>query len=437
MCKNYYKSKYRNLIVGVDTKVPVNNGKIVTAINFDNAATTPPFISVLKEIFNYAPWYSSIHRGSGYKSLVSSKLYEESRKIILDFVGADDKLNTVIYVKNTTEAINKLANRLFDKKTRYVVLSSYMEHHSNDLPWRKDYKVDYIEVDECGRIDLNSLERQLKKYKGKVKLVALTGASNVTGYINPILDAAKIAHKYGASILIDGAQLVPHTNVNMKNENIDFLVFSAHKMYAPFGTGVLIGPTKTFERGAPDYVGGGTVNLVTHNYVEWNSPPNKEEAGTPNVMGVVALVAAIKTLNLLRRSEIQQYENSLTIYTIDSLKKIKDVKLYCIDSDVLRVGIVPFNIEGVEHGIVSEILSNEAGISVRDGCFCAQPYIRKLLKLDSNNIDRTRNRPGMVRISFGLYNDYSEVDRLAWILSKIVNNKEYYRNKYYKNYLER
>jgi selenocysteine lyase/cysteine desulfurase len=437
MCKNYYKSKYRNLIVGVDTKVPVNNGKIVTAINFDNAATTPPFISVLKEIFNYAPWYSSIHRGSGYKSLVSSKLYEESRKIILDFVGADDKLNTVIYVKNTTEAINKLANRLFDKKTKYVVLSSYMEHHSNDLPWRKDYKVDYIEVDECGRIDLNSLERQLKKYRGKVKLVALTGASNVTGYINPILAAAKIVHKYGASILIDGAQLVPHTNVNMKNENIDFLVFSAHKMYAPFGIGVLIGPTKTFERGAPDYVGGGTVNLVTHNYVEWNSPPNKEEAGTPNIMGVVALVAAIKTLNLLRRSEIQQYENSLTIYTIDSLKKIKDVKLYCIDSDVLRVGIVPFNIEGVEHGIVSEILSNEAGISVRDGCFCAQPYIRKLLKLDSNNIDRTRNRPGMVRISFGLYNDYSEVDRLVWILSKIVNNKEYYRNKYYKNYLER
>ncbi|SMC22900.1 Selenocysteine lyase/Cysteine desulfurase [Clostridium acidisoli DSM 12555] len=437
MCKNYYKSKYRNLIVGVDTKVPVNNGKIVTAINFDNAATTPPFISVLKEIFDYAPWYSSIHRGSGYKSLVSSKLYEESRKIILDFVGADDKLNTVIYVKNATEAINKLANRLFDKKTRYVVLSSYMEHHSNDLPWRKDYKVDYIEVDECGRIDLNSLERQLKKYRGKVKLVALTGASNVTGYINPILAAAKIVHKYGASILIDGAQLVPHTNVNMKNENIDFLVFSAHKMYAPFGIGVLIGPTKTFERGAPDYVGGGTVNLVTHNYVEWNSPPNKEEAGTPNIMGVVALVAAIKTLNLLRRSEIQQYENSLTIYTIDSLKKIRDVKLYCIDSDVLRVGIVPFNIEGVEHGIVSEILSNEAGISVRDGCFCAQPYIRKLLKLDSNNIDRTRNRPGMVRISFGLYNDYSEVDRLVWILSKIVNNKEYYRNKYYKNYLER
>lgn len=437
MRKNYYKSKYRNLIVGVDTKVPVNNGKIVTAINFDNAATTPPFISVLKEIFNYAPWYSSIHRGSGYKSLVSSKLYEESRKIILDFVGADNKLNTVIYVKNTTEAINKLANRLFDKKTKYVVLSSYMEHHSNDLPWRKDYKVDYIEVDECGRIDLNSLERQLKKYRGKVKLVALTGASNVTGYINPILDAANIAHKYGASILIDGAQLVPHTNVNMKNENIDFLVFSAHKMYAPFGTGVLIGPTKTFERGAPDYVGGGTVNLVTHNYVEWNSPPNKEEAGTPNIMGVVALVAAIKTLNLLRRSEIQQYENSLTIYTIDSLKKIKDVKLYCIDSDVLRVGIVPFNIEGVEHGIVSEILSNEAGISVRDGCFCAQPYIRKLLKLDINNIDITRKRPGMVRISFGLYNDYSEVDRLVWILSKIVNNKEYYRNKYYKNYLER
>jgi selenocysteine lyase/cysteine desulfurase len=285
-------------------------------------------------------------------------------------------------------------------------------------------------VDECGRINLNSLERKLKYHKGRVKLVAITGASNVTGYINPIADVAKIAHWYGANILVDGAQLVPHTKVNMKIENIDFLVFSAHKMYAPFGTGVLIGPTKIFEMGAPDYVGGGTVDLVTHNYISWNSPPNKDEAGTPNIMGVVALVASIKTLNLLGMRDIQQYENSLVRYTIDRLKVIKDIKLYCIEEDVPRVGIVPFNIDGVEHGIVSEILANEAGISVRNGCFCAQPYIRKLLKINSNNINIMNNEPGMVRISFGLYNDYSEIDRLVWILSKISDNKDYYICKY-------
>jgi cysteine desulfurase/selenocysteine lyase len=430
MCRDYFKSKYRNLIVGVNTKVPINNGKTITAVNFDNAATTPPFMAVLREILNYAPWYSSIHRGSGYKSLVSSKIYEESRKIILNFVGADSNLNTAIYVKNTTEAINKLSNRLCDEKMRDVVLSSYMEHHSNDLPWRNNYEVDYIEVDECGRINLNSLERKLKYHKGRVKLVAITGASNVTGYINPIAEVAKIAHRYGANVLVDGAQLVPHTKVNMKIENIDFLVFSAHKMYAPFGTGVLIGPTKTFEMGAPDYVGGGTVDLVTHNYISWNSPPNKDEAGTPNIMGVVALVASIKTLNLLGMRDIQEYENSLVRYTIDRLKVIKDIKLYCIEEDVPRVAIVPFNIDGVEHGIVSEILANEAGISVRNGCFCAQPYIRKLLKIDSDNINIIKNEPGMVRISFGLYNDYSEIDRLVWILSKISDNKDYYICKY-------
>lgn len=442
MYYNLCKSIYRNLIIGIDTKIPISNGDTVTAINFDNAATTPPFVSVLKDIVNYAPWYSSIHRGSGYKSIISSNIYEDSRKIVLNFVGADVTKNTAIYVKNTTEAINKLANILCVDDNKNFILSSDMEHHSNDLPWRNKYNIDYINLNKCGRLDFKDLEYKLIKYKGKVKLVTVSGASNVTGYINPIYSIASLAHKYGAKILVDGAQLVPHVPMNMKSQNseehIDFLVFSAHKMYAPFGTGVLIGPISTFNDFDPDYVGGGTVDIVNHNYVKWKDPPSKDEAGSPNIMGVVALVSAIRTLQHVGMNNIKNYEDLLTRYTIDRLKELPEVKLYCASDDFnKRVGIIPFNIEGVPHDMTSKILSCEWGIAVRNGCFCAQGYVRELLNVSAKEEEKyikneSVKRPGMVRISFGMYNDYSEIDLMVNALLKVIKNKEYYLNKYAK-----
>ncbi|WP_010240829.1 aminotransferase class V-fold PLP-dependent enzyme [Clostridium arbusti] len=440
MYYNSYKSIYRNLIVGADTKIPINNGKITTAINFDNAATTPPFISVLKKIINYAPWYSSIHRGVGYKSLLSSKIYEDSRKIVLDFVGANSKKDIVIYVKNTTEAINKLSNTLCNGNKDSVILASDMEHHSNDLPWRNKYKIDYIKVNRCGKLDLKDLEYKLIKNKGRVRLVTIAGASNVTGYVNPIYSIAKISHRYGAKILVDGAQLVPHAPMCMQphnsEEHIDYLVFSAHKMYAPFGTGVLIGPIDTFKNADPDYSGGGTVETVNHDYVEWKLPPDKEEAGSPNIMGVVALVAAIRNLNRLGMNNIKQYEDSLVKYSIDKFKSLSDVKLYCESKECgPRVGIIPFNINGIPHDITAKILSCEWGIAVRNGCFCAQPYVRKLLGIGEDEEaayikDSSIKRPGMVRVSFGMYNDFNEIDVMVNAISQIIKNKEYYLNKY-------
>jgi selenocysteine lyase/cysteine desulfurase len=440
MYYNSYKSIYRNLIVGADTKIPINNGKITTAINFDNAATTPPFISVLKKIINYAPWYSSIHRGVGYKSLLSSKIYEDSRKIVLDFVGANSKKDIVIYVKNTTEAINKLSNTLCNGNKDSVILASDMEHHSNDLPWRNKYKIDYIKVNRCGKLDLKDLEYKLIKNKGMVRLVTIAGASNVTGYVNPIYSIAKISHRYGAKVLVDGAQLVPHAPMCMQphnsEEHIDYLVFSAHKMYAPFGTGVLIGPIDTFKNADPDYSGGGTVETVNHDYVEWKLPPDKEEAGSPNIMGVVALVAAIRNLNRLGMNNIKQYEDSLVKYSIDKFKSLSDVKLYCESKECgPRVGIIPFNINGIPHDITAKILSCEWGIAVRNGCFCAQPYVRKLLGIGEDEEaayikDSSIKRPGMVRVSFGMYNDFNEIDVMVNAISQIIKNKEYYLNKY-------
>ena len=430
---------YRDLILGVNKNVPLISGKRITAINFDNAATTPPFKSVMEDIANFAPWYSSIHRGEGYKSQLTTKLYEDSRDIVRSFIRAD--LNsTVIYVKNSTEAFNTLSNLLYDPNKKNVILSTDMEHHSNDLPWRDKFIIDYITTDADGKFSLEDLENKLIKYNSHVKLVTITGASNITGYKNPIYDIAKLVHKFGSRILVDGAQLVPHSPFNMNNKNseynIDFLIFSGHKMYAPFGTGVLIGPKSILDKCEPNLVGGGTVDIVTHDFIKWNSSPERHEAGSPNVVGTIALASAIKTLSKIGMDNVEHIERKLTTYAISQIKNIPNLKIYCDTSKgVDRVSIIPFNIDGIHHSIVAKILSYEWGISVRSGCFCAHPYLVKLLGISSEFVsNRIANselyHPGMVRISFGIYNDYSEVDVLVYALKKISLKRDYYISKY-------
>jgi len=430
---------YRELILGVDKKVPLITGKSVTSINFDNAATTPPFKSVMKDIANFAPWYSSIHRGEGFKSQLTTRTYDNSRDIVSEFVNADSN-NTVIYVKNSTEAFNKLSNILYDPCKENVILTTDMEHHSNDLPWRDKFIIDYISIDACGRVSLEDLEAKLNKHGDKIKLVTITGASNVTGYKNPIYEIAKLVHRFGSKLLVDGAQLVPHAPffMNSKNSefNIDFLIFSAHKMYAPFGIGVLIGPKDILGNCDPDEVGGGTVDIVTHDFIKWNKSPERHEAGSPNVIGTIALASAINTLNKIDMKNVENIEKKLTIYGIKQLRNIPNLKIYCDTSkEVDRVSIIPFNIDGIHHATVAKILSYECGISVRSGCFCAQPYLASLLNISNefiiNHMANTDlNRPGMVRISFGLYNSYSEIDILAYALNKISSKRDYYNLKY-------
>lgn len=451
----FSKMDFRNLVVGIDTPVVLRSGKTIKGINFDNAATTPPLIKVIEEINSFAPYYSSIHRGGGYKAKISSDKYEEARNTVLKFVGGNPNKDLVIFVQNATAAINKVAHRLAQQAEEYinsgskknnksmekmVVLATSMEHHSNDLPWRNNYEVKYIEVDECGRLSLDDLRAKLEKYKGLVKLVTVTGASNVTGYVNPIHRIAEWAHRYGAKILVDGSQLIPHAPFDMKpfasNKHIDFLVFSAHKMYAPFGVGVLIGPKDFFEHGDPDYSGGGTVKAVTHEQVIWNDPPFKDEAGTPNLMGVIALTAAIKTLNHIGMRNVDKHEKALTRQLIQGLKKINSIELYCTeDEDQERVGIVPFNMKGVYCDLLAEILAGEAGIAVRSGCFCAHPYIQRLLKISPDEVNSVMQnpngiKPGMVRVSFGLYNEHEEVEKFIEILREIGKDRWRYLKLY-------
>lgn len=433
MYYNESKCNYKNLVAGANSRIINKNGKFVKAINFDNAATTPPFYSVLQQIMSFSEYYSSIHRGAGFKSEFSSKIYEDSRKTICDFVHCNYEENTVIYVKNTTEAINKLSYLLYNKSKNLIVLSTRMEHHSNDLPWRNKFKTDYIEVDELGKLKLEDLEYKLKKYINKDKLVCVTGASNVTGYKNPIYKIAKLCHSYNAKILVDGAQLVPHCPIYMNSisseDHIDYLVFSAHKMYAPFGIGVLIGPKETFIAADPEYRGGGTVKLVTDDSVVWADPPDKNEAGSPNVMGVVALLAAIRTLNNIGMENVDRYEMSIYRYALKRLKSIPNITIGCdTNTNCSKVAIIPFNIDGVFHETTAKLLSSISQISVRSGCFCAQPYVQRLLKISNSKINYYKNhpdckRPGFVRLSFALYNTYSEIDVLADTLKYIIKTR--------------
>lgn len=433
-------SAFRNLIVGVQEKVPLSNGNSVTYINLDNAATTPPMHAVMDEIINFSPWYSSIHRGTGYKSLLSSDIYEEGRDIIKKFVNADEQKDVVIYTKNTTESINLLSYVLAEKDDKQVILASDMEHLANDLPWRDKFAIDYVTIDKYGMFSLEDLEMKLKHYNGRVKTVAVAGASNVTGYKNPIHQIARLSHQHGAKILVDGAQLAPHCPIDMKGhespEHIDYLVFSAHKMYAPFGIGVLIGPQETFQKQEPFCKGGGAVELVSHQFIEWSLSPHKEEAGTPNVMGVVALTAAIKTLMSIGMNVIDQYEQELIHYTIHKLTSVPDLKLYCCAAkNEDRLGIISFDLPGLHHELLAKILSYEGGIAVRSGLFCAHPYVEKLLGLTPQKLAYYHQKPelpfpGLVRLSLGLYNNSNEIDLFIDLLSEIAQNKQVYKEKY-------
>ena len=425
-------------IIGYDMQVPLLDGSMRQYINFDNAASTPSLKSVVDKINEFMKWYSSIHRGTGFKSQLCSETFDHSRKIVADFVNVDPETHAIIFLKNATEAINKLANRIPIGGDEVVLLSK-MEHHSNDLPWRANAKVVHVDVKLDGSLDEEDLIGKLKQYYGKVVLVALTGASNVSGWVNDINHLAEVCHEHGTKILIDAAQLAPHRAIDMKAQNdpghIDFLAISAHKIYAPFGAGVLIGDKDFFEEGDPDYVGGGTVDIVSLDYAYWTEVPEKEEAGTPNTVGVIGLAEALLTLKKIGMDAVADHEMKLTHYMLSQLKEINGIQIYgSSDPDVVdnRLGVIAFNVNDLPHALTASILNYEGGIGVRNGCFCAHPYIKILLgtteeesrQIEEEILRGDRSRlPGAVRASFGIYNSKNEIDTFISMLKKIVKNE--------------
>lgn len=426
----------RQDIVGLDQEVPLLDGSRRPCVFLDNAASTPALGAVQAKVDELLRWYSSVHRGASFKSLLSTEAYEKAREVVANFVGADPQADVVIFGKNTTEAINKLAHRL-PLQPDDVVLCTVMEHHSNDLPWRGRAQIDYVGLMEDDSLDVEDLARKLEKYEGRVRLVATTGASNVSGYTPPIYEMAELAHRHGARIFVDCAQLAPHRELRMgplgSAQRLDFVALSAHKMYAPYGTGALVGPRAIFEQGGPEYRGGGTIDLVTLDEVRWAGPPERDEAGSPNLIGAVALAASMRRLQQVGMKTIADHERQLTAYALRRLGALEDVWIYgSHDPHRLddRLGVISFNVRGMHHGKVAAILGFEGGIAVRHGCFCAHPYVLELLDVKGEAYATFREQllqgdrsemPGLVRISFGCYNNEEDVDHLVQVLRRVID----------------
>ncbi len=422
-------------VVGLDRLVPLADGTMRPYINLDNAASTPPFTAVLDAVGRFAGWYGNVHRGTGFKSRLSSWAFEEARETVGRFVGADPLADVVLFTRNTTESLNHLAARI-TLGPDPVILTTMMEHHSNDLPWRRVARVVHVRLTPQGAIDQNDLRAALEAHRGRVALLAVIGASNVTGLVNPVHTWARWAHEAGARIVVDAAQLAPHRPIDLRPhgdpEHLDFLAFSAHKMYAPFGVGVLVGPREAFEQGDPHEVGGGTVEIVSLDRVAWTVLPDREEAGTPCIIGAVALAAAIEVYRAIGWDALISQETGLAAYAIERLGQVPGLALCAAAPGVPRLGVMSFNLEGLPHGLVSAVLSHEWGIGTRSGCFCAHSYVKALLGIDDQAAlalerrilsgDRTE-MPGAVRVSLGLYNRRPEIDRLALALEAIADRR--------------
>jgi len=422
-----------DMLLGAETVVPTLHGPM-RYINFDNAASTPTFSVIADSVTSFLRWYSNVHRGTGFKSQLASWAFEKSREIIAEFIGADLDQQVVIFTKNSTEAINKLAHRV-PLDDNGIILTTLMEHHSNELPWRQVGPVQHVGLNPDGTISKEDFLANLEKFGSRIKLVAITGASNVTGYISDIDFYARETHRIGAKILVDGAQLVPHRPVDMKphdpQHKIDYLCFSAHKMYAPFGIGVLVGEKAAFEEGDPETVGGGVVDIVTLENAYWTDLPEKEEAGTPNIIGVVALAKIIRLIQAVGWEDIIRHESEMVAYALEKLAQIPSVTIYG-DTDPKnaenRLAVISMNVGDIPHALTAAILSYEGAIGVRSGCFCAHTYVKELLEVDDDAsvelerqiLNRDRSQiPGTIRTSFGLYNTKEEIDRFIEMVKKI------------------
>ncbi len=423
-------SNIRQYVAGLDEPVELADGTMRPLINFDNAATTPALMPVMDEVNRKLLMYGSIGRGFSQKSNYSTELYQATRDTVMSFVGLDpdeDRDYTCFYVNNTTDGLNKLASALITDKND-LVLSTRMEHHANDLSWRERCRVIYAEVDDQGRVRYDEIERLLQE--NKVKLVAVTAASNVTGYVTDVHRIAKLAHRYGAMIVVDGAQIVAHREFSMKGavpeENIDFFVFSAHKMYSPYGGGAVVGLWSVLNEHMPAFYGGGTVQIVGDYNVSYKQAPESYEAGSPNYPGVIGMGKAMEILKEIGFDAIREHEQKLIRRMIDGLKQFDNVVIYGDTEDISdRVGVVTFNFTDINSYYLAVKLTELGGIATRRGAFCAHPYVWRLLGIPDDGIESfaecdDSGTPGMIRVSFGIYNTEEEVDEFLRVLAEAI-----------------
>ncbi|MDG3009326.1 aminotransferase class V-fold PLP-dependent enzyme [Rhodococcus sp. D2-41] len=391
-------------VTGADLQVPLIHGGTARYANLDYAASAPALATVVEELSRTLPFYASVHRGAGYASQASTACYESARRVVAGFLGArtDDH---VVFTRNTTDSLNLLAHCVPGET---VVLD--VEHHANFLPWRRG-GARVVEAAGTLAETLECLDRELGRRPAA--LLAVTGASNVTGEVLPIARLAKIAHRHGARILVDAAQLAPHRRIDLSECGIDYLALSGHKLYAPFGAGVLVGRADWLDAAEPYLAGGGAVRSVGLHETRWADGPARHEAGSPNVLGAAALAQACVTLAGLDRDRAHRHEQALVRLLVTGLEDLPGVTVHRIWGDpeggVDTVGIATFTVAGHHPAEVATYLSAEHGIGVRHGKFCAHPLL-----------DRLGLPDGAVRTSLGLGSTADDVERLIRAIDQLL-----------------
>ncbi len=396
-------------------------------IYMDHGASTHPPRAVLETYQDFLERsYANVHRGRHYLSEMATDRFEHVSDEILRFIGAETDRRTLILLGNTTQALDLAAHVMARRKG--VTLVSLMEHHSNDLPHRARGRVVHFGVRPDGTLDYDDLQEKLDALD--VKLVAVTGASNVTGYLPDIHRIARMAHARGARILVDAAQMLAHARIRVLPEqdpgHLDFVAGAGHKAYAPFGSAFLYGPAEALDAAPPYIPAGGTVVYVTEQEAFFKRSPDRHEGGTPNIAGAVAFAAALRFLEQAGMDDVRAHERQLVARAMAALRRIDGVTVLGDPDPERRIGALSMTIEGVPHELAASILNREAAIAVRNGCFCAHPYLHKLLKLEDTSDLRRRlvageevDLPGAVRPSFGIFNTEEEVDELVRMVELI------------------
>lgn len=387
-------------VVGADSVVPLVDGRAVRYANLDYAASAPALGTVADRVAQLLPLYASVHRGAGYASAVSTAAYESARQAIGRFVGArgDD---VVIITRNTTDSLNLLASA-----APGPVVHLDIEHHANLLPWQsRAHRV--IGAQATAEATLDALAAELGREPAA--LLAVTGASNVTGECLPLQRLAAIAHAHGARLAVDAAQLAPHRRIDIASAGVDYLALSGHKLYAPYGAGALIGRRDWLDAAPPHLAGGGAVRAVELDRTTWADSPARHEAGTPNVVGAVALAAACAAVEALPAGLAEEHEAQLLEHLDAGLRGIDGIRTFRLWPDADRIGVCTFSVEGYPAELVAQYLSAEHGIGVRDGRFCAHPLLARL-----------NGGATATRVSVGLGSRLEDIDRLLAALDQLV-----------------
>ena len=450
--------KIRNEFIGLNTKYLLANGETKKRIYLDSTASTlmmkPAFDIMEKFLHHYANTHSEMH----FDAKISSREYQWVHDKILSFLNADPNVYTCFFTgSGTTAAVNRMARVFRDiRPEKDVAIVSIMEHHSNDLPHRKHMKeVVHVPVEfnenQMLCVSLPLMEAELKKYGDRVNYVAVTGVSNVTGIINPLKKIAKLAHKYGALILVDGAQTAAHLPIEISNQDdpeasFDAFVFSGHKTYVPGSPGVVVAKKAHLLAIEPEEVGGGMVKEVFETEYEVKTEfPDREEAGTPNILGAIGLGAVIDVLDRIGMDVLEAEEDKIMAYALEKMNEVEGLVIYgstCMKT-CPRAASISFNLRDIDHGLVAGVLNDYFNIAVRNQCFCAHPYVKEMLvadmKLNSTFTDIKELKfslglkKGMVRASLGLYNTREDVDALVAALEHITKNIEFYQSQYIVN----